>query len=405
MANVKRNQLTPLGVKNVAKPGQYGDGNGLLLRVSLKGAKSWVVRVTVRGRRQQLGIGIYPDVGLAEARRRAAEMRERVQRDLPPRPLAVETAPVEPAPAVPTLAQVAAQVYGLRRPQWTSESHARAWWSTLERHALQQLGERPVDTITTADVLAVLIPLWTKYPETGGRIRGKLSLVFDFAVAAGWCAQNPCNGSLKAALPPRPQPSHYTALPYGEVGKCLARIRESRARPSTGLALEFVILTAARSSEATGATWGEVDTEGAAWTIPAERMKSRREHRVPLSTGALDVVDRARSLRGGPRSGGRVFPSSRRQGRIARPAFRHLLKRVGYPNATTHGFRASFRTWALEQTAVPWAVAEAALAHTLGDNMVTAYARSDLFERRRDLMQAWSDFAGSESRLGPVHTT
>lgn len=200
------------------------------------------------------------------------------------------------------------------------------------------------------------------------------------------------NGALKAALPPRPQPRHYPALHYGEVRECVRRIRESTARPSTRLALEWLVLTATRASETTGATWNEIDPEGATWTIPAERMKSRREQRVPLSTGALAVLDGARALGDEPRDGGRVFPSSRQQGRIAPMAFRQVLKRAGYPDTTTHGFRASFRTWALEQTDVPWAVAEAALAHTLGNNMVTAYTRSDLFQRRRGLMEWWSTY-------------
>ena len=385
MANVKRNQLSTLGVQH-AGPGVHIDGGGLELRVRTTGAKSWVMRLTRDGKRRNIGLGPYPSIGLAEARRRA----ERVRRGEPLEERA-EGQAVEQLPVTPTLAAVTAEVHKLRAPGWT-ERHAEGWLRSLTLHVLTTLGDRPVNTITTADALALLTPLWTSTPTTARFVKQRLSLVFDFALAAGHIDSNPLNGALKAALPrKRPAVRHHAALPYGEIPELIASIRARGCLEITKLALELLILTACRSGEVRNAEWREIDLDAKLWTIPAARMKMRRVHRVPLSTGALAVLERARSIAG---EGSLVFPSDRRRGGtyggLSIHAFAYLLRQSGYGHITPHGFRASFRTWAMEATATPWAICETALAHRLGGGEVVAYARGDLLEQRRALMTAWS---------------
>ena len=308
-------------------------------------------------------------------------MRERARDGLDP-------IPQPERPPIPALSEVAETVIELRRPTWSSERHATQWRESLKLHVLPAIGNTPVDAITTADVLTLLRPIWTAKPETASRVRQRLAVIFDFAVASEWRTDNPCNGALKAALPKQSrQRRHHPALPYPEVSEAVRAIRESAGRPSTRLALEFIILTAARTGEARQATWDEIDLDAATWNVPAEHMKMRRPHRVPLSSGALDVLERAAELSARK---GLIFPSNRNPGRpLSNMAFEMLLRRLGYGHVTVHGFRASFRTWAIEQTDTPWAVAEAALAHNLGGGEVMPYVRSDLFKRRRELMQAW----------------
>lgn len=256
------------------------------------------------------------------------------------------------------------------------------------------LGKKPVDAIDTADVLSVLMPIWNSKPETAGRVRQRMATVFDFAIAAGWREHNPCNGALNAALPRRPRERlHHPALPYSEVAEALDAIRRAPGHETCSDALTFLVLTAARTGEVRQATWDEIDLDARVWTVPAAHMKMRKIHRVPLSSGAVAVLERARERTKGR---GLVFPSNRKAGQpLSNMALTMLLRRAGYDHITTHGFRSSFRDWTLEQTDAPWAVAEAALAHNLGGGEVMAYARSDLFERRRALMQHWADYITS----------
>lgn len=383
MANVRRNQLSNRLIMSLSEPGAYTDGGGLMLRVHPSGGKNWVLRLTVDGKRRNFGLGGYPDVSLKSAREQAEAMRGRARQGLDPSPQAAR-------PAVPTFRELAETVIELRAPTWTSSRHATQWRESLRLHALPVLGQKSVDAIETSDVLDVLMPIWTAKPETAGRVKQRMSVVFDFAIAVGWRSDNPCNGALKAALPRRPrQRQHHPALHYTMVGDAIDEIRAALGRDATKLGLEFLILTAGRAGEVRSATWDEIDAEGATWNVPAAHMKMRRPHRVPLSTGALAVLERARDMN--PQDG-LLFPSNRAQGALSNMAFTMLLRRAGYGHITTHGFRASFRTWALEQTDAPWAVAEVALAHNLGGGEVVAYIRSDLFERRRALMQEWADY-------------
>ena len=394
MANVKRNQLTPLQVKNLSKPGSYTDGGGLMLKVHKSGGRQWLLRLTIDGKRRNMGLGGYPDVGLAQARRLAQDMRAAIREGRDPiaerKAVAAERAAAPPLPTIPTFTDVAETVIELRAPTWTSERHATQWREALRIHALPTLGHMQIDAITTADVLNVLAPIWHEKAETATRLRQRMATIFGYAVAVGWRTDNPANGDIRAALPRRPRRKrHHPALPYADVPAALAAVEASSSREVTKLAFTFLVLTAARAGEVRGARWSEIDTDAATWTVPAERMKARREHRVPLSKQALNVLERARAL-GSVK--GLVFPSNRRNGgQLSNMAFSMTLRRCGL-DAVPHGFRSSFRDWTLEQTATPWAVAEAALAHVLGDSVASAYARTDLFERRRELMDEWSEF-------------
>ena len=262
---------------------------------------------------------------------------------------------------------------------------------SLALNALPVLGDRLVDEIETADVLSILEPIWTSKAETASRVRQRMATIFDYCVAAGWVELNPCNGAVKAALPRRArQRRHHPALPYAEVADALDAMRETPGHETTRLAMEFLILTAARAGEVRHATWDMIDMESAVWTVPAEYMKMRRPHRVPLSRQALAVLRAARKLTDGK---GLIFESNRKKGRpFSNMAFPMLLRRAGYGHVTTHGFRASFRTWTLEQTDAPWAVAETALAHNLGDPTEASYATDVLLDPRRPLMEEWAEF-------------
>ena len=390
MANVKHNVLTAAKVKHLTAPGTYVDGEGLTLRVSDAGAKSWVQRLTVEGKRRNVGLGGYPAVGLAEARRMAGENRRAVQEGSDP--IEDKRAALEERKAlaaIPTFANLASTVIELRRPTWSSDRHAKQWTESLTNHAFPVIGDKRVDTITTADTLAVLLPIWTSKPETATRTRQRMETVFDFAVVQGWRSDNPANGSMAKALPRRPrQKQHHPALAYVDVPAAVAAVRESAADTTTKLAFEFLVLTAARTGEVRGMTWDEVDLETATWTVPSDRMKARREHRVPLSGRALEIRQEARRL---DKGNGLVFPSKRSGEMLSNMAFEMLLRRLGIA-AVPHGFRSSFRDWLAECTGASWAVAESALAHGSGERASLGYHRTDYFEQRKPLMDQWADF-------------
>ena len=300
MLNVKRNQLSTLQVKN-AKPGVYTDGGGLTLRVKPSGRRTWVLRLTDKGKLRNLGLGAYPGVSKA-AREQADELRRAARR----------AAPRIEETAIPTFAQAAERVIALRAPTWSSARHATHWRESLRLYALPVLGDRAVDEIETADVLSILEPIWTSKAETAGRVRQRMATIFDYCVAAGWVDLNPCNGAVKAALPRRTRERrHHPALPYAEVADALAAIREAAGHESTKLALEFLILTAARAGEVRHATWEQIDLDAAVWTVPAENMKMRRPHRVPLSRQALAILEAAR--RRTSEKDGLIFPSNRKK--------------------------------------------------------------------------------------------
>ena len=384
--------LTAQRVKT-APAGVYSDGNGLTLRVADSGTRSWVQRVTIDGKQRNIGLGSFPSIGLKDARERAIDNLRAVGDGRDPidekreAKEAREAAKFE-TPAIPTFREAAFQVIDLRRPTWSSDRHSKQWIESLTNHAFPALGRKPIDRVTSADVLGVLSPIWTAKAETATRLRQRLEVIFDWAIAAGFRQDNPAT-AIKKALPRRPRlKQHHPALPYAEVAAALSQVKGSTADPLTKLAFEFLVLTAARTGEVRGAVWDEIDFGARTWTIPALRMKARREHRVPLCDRAVALLGEARALN---QADGLIFPAKRKGGKLSNMVLEMLLRRLEIP-AVPHGFRSSFKDWCLAETSAPWAVSEAALAHNLGNSMEASYARTDLFDRRRGLMAEWAEW-------------
>ena len=378
-------RLSATKVKALCSPGRYSDGEGLHLFIGKSGKKSWVQRITIDGKRRDMGLGGFPAVSLAQARKRASDNRAAVADGKDP--LADKR-----RPAVPTLIEAAHAVHRANRPRWRNGKHALSWIQTLERHALPKIGKQRIDDIGHSEVLSVLTPIWSTHPETAHRVRQRLRTIFRWAMAHGFIETNPAGEMIDGALPPMPKvKAHFRAMPYQEVRSALEMVQASQVSTAAKLCLKFLVLTSARSGEARGARWDEIDLQERVWRIPSQRMKAGMEHRVPLSTQALEVLNEASALRD---ETDLVFPSPlKRGGQLSDMTLMKVLRSLGLAKrATVHGFRSSFKNWTLEQTNTLWAVSEAALAHTLGNSTEKAYARSVLFERRRDLMQKWADY-------------
>ena len=380
--------LTAAFVRTVKRLGAYGEGpggHGLVLRVKPRAGggvrKHWVQRLRIGGKAVNIGLGAYPVVSLAQARDKALANRSAVAQGKDPR---------RKAAAIPTVAQASEQVIDLQRLTWKNPSlEARIWRSSFRDHVFPHLGSNRLNEVTGADVLAVLTPLWEsgKY-ETARRVRRRIGTIMRWAIAQGYRPDNPAGEAIAPAIPRHRGPrQHYRALHYSDVAGAIQTVRESRAWPTTKLCFEFLVLTATRSGEARLAQWEEIDFDSATWTIPAERMKAGRLHRVPLSDRAVAILREADRLHDGS---GLIFPSATGRA-MSNMTLSKLLKDLKIP-AVPHGFRASARVWAQEQTSASRAVMEAMLAHRLGDAAEQAYARSDLFEKRRELMAAWSDY-------------
>ena len=383
----KLHALSAAMVRTEKEPGIYADGHGLNLKVEVTGAKRWVQRVTIKERRRNLGLGGYPEVSLAEARDAAAANQRAIREGRDPIAEKRQAAEEAQRPPIPTFCQAATTVIALRRPTWTNAKHAAQWESTLAAYVYPVFGNKLVDEITSADVLTVLSPIWTSKPETASRVRQRVETIVDWAIAQGYRTDNPAGKPITKVLPkPRRQKTHHAALPCHLLVGALNKVRGSTAEAYTKLALEFLVLTACRSGEVRLARWSEVDWDSKTWTVPASRMKARRDHRVPLSARALEVLSEARE-RG---SNELLFPGRSGQP-ISDMSHTALLRRLEIP-CVPHGFRSSFKDWCIECTDTPWAVGEAALAHVLGNSTEAAYARTDLFERRRALMEAWTAY-------------
>ena len=380
------NALSERTVRAAKAPGRYFDGQGLFLIVEPSGAKRWAQRLAVGGRRQELGLGGYPVVSLKMARDAAIQNRREARNGENPKTTRRQTR------GAPAFAEAERKVFDLRRGGWKGERHAKDWTESMRLHVLPRLGAISVADVSTEDVIAVLSPIWHSKPTTAKRVRQRIAAVLTWAVAQGLRSDNPADSARAVLARQSNGKTAQRSLPYVEVAGAVATVRASHATPALKLAFEFMVLTAARSGEVREATWNEIDLEAATWTVPASRMKAEREHRVPLSGRAVEILTEARALRSN--HGDLVFPS--RGGRpIGNTGFVQALRRLGI-DATAHGFRASFRTWAQERTNVPREVCEAALAHTLKDKAEAAYARSDLFERRRELMDRWARYLDPE---------
>jgi integrase len=395
-------KLSAVEVAKARGPAVLHDGGGLYLRVSGTGTKSWVFRFQLDGKRRDMGLGPYPDISLAEARGRATEHRK-LRRDgidpLEAKEVRRQAQRLSVARGR-TFREVAEEFIRRNEAGWRNAKHRQQWRNTLATYVYPVFGELSVAVIDTELVVQVLDPIWSEKPETASRVRGRIEAVLDAATVRGYRqGPNPAQwkGNLAHILPARARVrkvAHHAALPLDEMPAFFAALRERQGMAAR--ALEFAIFTAARTAEVLGATWGEVDLDAKVWTVPAERMKAGREHRVPLSSAARTLVEKLRPLalvrNGEPDPAATVFPGPRRALQMSNMTMLMLLRRMKRDDLTAHGFRSTFSDWAAERTAYPREVVEMALAHAVENKVEAAYRRGDLFEKRRDLMEAWAGF-------------
>lgn len=390
--------LKDRAVQTLVEPGRHADGGGLYLRVTKSGSRSWVFMTVSNGKRTEIGLGAVSALGLAQARRIAAAMRELVTLGQNPRDALPSKSLPDAAHPVITFWPFAQQCIIDQEPGWKNKVHRAQWFSSLRDHATA-LHSMPVTQIGTDDVLAVLRPIWMDRPETAKRLRGRIERVLDMAKALGHRPRESTNPAawrnhLALLLPKQPKliRGHHAALPFAAAPAFLAALRLRGA--AAARCLEFTVLTAARSGETLGAVWSEIDLKGRIWTVPAHRMKAGKEHQVPLSEAAIAVLEQVRS--GTTTEKDTIFGV--RGAARSNMAMTMLLRRMAYGHITVHGFRSTFRDWAGEVTDYPRELIEHALAHSVGNNVERAYRRGTALERRRVLMQSWADFL-NESRL------
>jgi integrase len=365
-------------------PGRHSDGGGLYLNVTPTGSRSWLFMWTRDGKRREMGMGAYPAISLAKARVVAGTYRELVAagRD----PIADKAKAEEP-----TFGDCCDLFVTSMEGQWRNDKHRAQWRYTLEEYC-KPIRPKKVSLISTADVLSVLQPIWNEKNETASRLRGRIERVLDFAKVKGWReGENPAlwRGHLKNVLPAKQKLSrgHHAAMGFDAVPAFMAHLRSLDAMAAR--CLEFLILTAARSGEALNAEWSEIDFAAKVWTVPASRMKAGREHRVPLTDAALAIITKLHEGREGRQL---IFPGQKKDRPLSIMAMTMLMRRMKKEEFTVHGFRSAFRDWAGDKTTFPREVAEAALAHTVGDETERAYRRSDAIAKRRKLMEAWERY-------------
>ncbi len=376
------NELSAVWVnkKNI-DAGFYADGNGLYLKVDKSGAKRWIQRLVIHGKRRDMGLGSATLVSLADAREQA-----RINRALARSggdPLA-EKRKEQPL----TFKESAYAVYEINKPSWKNEKHAKQWINTLEKYTFPVIGDKLISQIDTPDILTVLQPIWLSKHETARRIKQRMSAVFKWAQAKQWRISDPTD-SIEKALPKHKKPvKHHKSLPFDEVSQAIETVKNSNALDVTKLAFEFLILTACRSGDVRGMRWSEL--EGDKWVIPASRMKKEKEHRVPLSKRCMEILAITENMKDGS---GLVFTNNGKP--LSDMVLSKLVKELNI-KAVPHGFRASFRGWTTEKTNYPWQICEFALAHIVGDEAERAYQRSDLFDKRRHMMEAWAQYVTNQ---------
>lgn len=391
----RSSRLTALQVRSPLAPGKYHDGGGmgLFLYVKPNGARSWVQRVTIGDKRREMGLGSPPVVTLAMAREAALNNMRTIRAGTDPIMARKESS------EIPTFASAARTVHKLHEPSWRNKKHAAQFIATLETYAFPRMGKRKVSDITTADVLAVLSPIWNEKRETARRVKQRIGMVMKWAVAKGWRQDDPSLAIAQALPKDRQEKAHRKALPYTDVAACMKVVRDSGAGVSTKLALELLVLTASRSGEVRLARWGQVDWNGEGgpvWTRPASVMKAKKAHAVPLSAAAAAVLEAAKVLADPDDPEALIFPGTKKGQPLSDATLLKLVREQGY-EIDVHGFRTSFKTWAQERTNFPREVSEAALAHTIKDKAEAAYARSELMEKRRALGEAWARYLAQES--------
>ena len=387
----KVKRLSARFVDTVAKEGRYADGDGLYLIVSPTGSKRWQFLFRWQGKLKEMGLGSQSGLSLSEVRERAAEARSILASGR--NPIDVRRLARHSERGAKTFGQEAEELILSLSQGFRAEKHGKLWKATLRTYAAP-IWDKPAADIETADILAILRPIWNAKSETAARVRGRIERVLDAAAAHGRrSGDNPARwrGHLDKLLSARPKRvKHHPALPYPEIPAFISELREREGMAA--LALEFSILTAARTSESLGARWNEIDRANKLWVVPAERMKSERIHRVPLTDRAMAILACAEQMSSDPRPDGLIFAGYRRGRSLSIMAMAMLLRRMGRDNITVHGFRSSFRDWAGDETHFPREVAEAALAHVIGDEAEQAYRRGDALAKRRALMQAWADY-------------
>jgi integrase len=400
-------KLTALKVAKTKARGLYGDGRNLYLRIARGGSKTWVFRYMVDGRAREMGLGPLNDVTLAKARDDARKARQQIRDDIDPieaRRAKRAALQVERAKAV-TFRECAEAYIAAHRGEWSNAKHVHQWNKTFLLEAPYvpaAITALPVAAIDEAIVMKILRPLWEATPVTASRVRGRVEVVLDWATASKFRASGPNPARWKGHLEhllakAEKQNKHLAALPFEEIPDFMAELR--RQSGVGARALEFAILTAARTGEVLGAQWDEMDLPAKLWVIPAERMKAEKEHRVPLSDRAIAIVE---EMRAAQRRGDLVFPGAKGRGRLSHEVMLRVLREIGRRNVTAHGFRSSFRDWAGDRTNFPRDVAEAALAHAVGNKVEAAYRRGSAFAKRRQLMAAWARFAGAAQTGGEI---
>jgi integrase len=398
--NTERKRITPLFLRrNDNTPGKYHDGGGLSLIVKSPTSRSWILRYSLVGRAREMGLGKYPDIGLAAARELAEKARElKEKRTDPLEQREADEAAKEAAKAAKrleearrvTFKEAAERYIDAHRDGWHSAKHAAQWGRTLAQYAYPIVGDLPVQAIDDGLVIKMLEPIWKEKTETASRLRGRIESVLNWATFKKYrTGENPARwrGHLENQFDVRSKVQrveHHAALPYAELPTLITQLRQHQNKAT--LAMEFTILTVARSGETLGAKWGEINLTEKMWIVPAERMKAKREHRVPLCVRALTILEQVKV--GNCEPNAHVF-SGRRGKPLGAVSMRQALQRMGRKDVTVHGFRSTFRDWCAEQTSYPSEVAEMALAHAVSGKVEAAYRRGDMFEKRRQLAEDW----------------
>ncbi|HYC42364.1 MAG TPA: integrase arm-type DNA-binding domain-containing protein [Noviherbaspirillum sp.] len=398
-----RMRLSAVGIKHLKEPGYYADGDGLYLQVSPSGTKSWIFRFMLNKRAREMGLGPYSVFSLAEAREAVSDYRKLLYKGIDP----IEHRKAEREKNLAVVAQrktfeeCAYEYHKLHAHGWKNVKHADQWINSLTAYAFPEFGKKDISDVTKADVVRVLEPIWTTKHETASRVRQRIRSVLDWAAARDYRRGHDPHmwDQVTQSLPKTKdlkKPQHFASCPYSAIYEAIQSIKGSNAGDTVKNAFEFIILTAGRSGEVRGAEWSEIDFEGKRWIIPAHRMKAKKEHRVPLSPRAIEILKAQEG-----KHSALVFPSDKGKS-YSDMTFTMALRRLGH-EFTVHGFRSTFRDWAAEQTAFPREVCEAALAHVSAkDATEAAYFRSDLFEKRRQLMEAWATYCATEKKAAQV---